>query len=96
MPVRILIPTPLRPFAGGASAVVVEAATLGEAVGELVTRHEGMRKHLFDGGGALRSFVNLYVNDDDARHLAKMDTVLKDGDTVSIVPSVAGGASWRG
>lgn len=95
MPVRVLVPTPLRPFVGGSSAVEVEGVTVADAIAQLVERYDGMRKHLLDGDGRLRTFVNLYVNDEDVRHLSKMETKLRDGDVVSIVPSVAGGAEWR-
>jgi adenylyltransferase/sulfurtransferase len=103
MPVRVLVPTPLRPYVGGTSSVEVAGRTVGDALNDLVRRHEGMRKHLFDGNGSLRSFVNLYVNDEDIRHLAKMSTELGESDVITIVPSVAGGAArggeaapWRG
>ena len=95
MPVRVMIPTPLRPFVGGAPSVDVSGATVGEAIQDLVARHEGVRKHILDGDGKLRSFVNVYVNDENVRHIAKMETPLRDHDVISIVPSVAGGRSWR-
>ena len=92
MPIRVLVPTPIRPYVGGTSSVEVVGRNVGEAMADLVRRHEGVRKHLFDGNGSVRSFVNLYVNDEDVRHLAKMETELRDGDVITIVPSVAGGA----
>jgi MoaD family protein len=88
---RILIPTPLRPFAGKQDVVEVDGATVGEILQTLVARYGDLRKHLYNDEGKLRSFVNVYVNDEDIRHLEREKTTLKTGDTVSIVPSVAGG-----
>ena len=89
---RILIPTPLRPFAGKQDAVEVDGGTVGEILQTLVGRYGDLRRHLYSDDGKLRSFVNIYVNDEDIRHLDREKTVLKAGDTISIVPSVAGGA----
>jgi adenylyltransferase/sulfurtransferase len=72
--------------------VEVEARTVGEALQRLVAEHRDLEKHLFDEHGRLRSFVNVYVNDEDVRYLAKDATVLAAGDVVSIVPSIAGGS----
>jgi molybdopterin/thiamine biosynthesis adenylyltransferase/rhodanese-related sulfurtransferase/molybdopterin converting factor small subunit len=93
MPVRILVPTPLRPFTGQQAVVAAEGATVGELLRSLTTTHPELRPHLFNAEGALRSFVNIYVNDDDIRHLKKEDTPVTPADTVSIVPSVAGGSA---
>ena len=88
----IFIPTPLRPFTGGQDAVDVHAATVTEALERLTQTHPDLRKHLFTGEGKLRSFVNLYLNDEDVRYLpAKEDTPVAMGDTLSIIPSIAGG-----
>ena len=92
MPNRVLIPTPLRPFTGKKDAVEVAGATVGELLADLTRQHEGLKKHLYNDEGRLRSFVNVYVNDEDIRYLQKEQTPVKDGDTISIVPSVAGGA----
>jgi len=92
MPVKVLIPTPLRSYVGNVASIEVQGNTVAEAMSDLAKRHEGIRKHLFDAQGQLRSFVNLYVNDEDIRHLARMETALRDTDTISIIPSVAGGA----
>ena len=89
---RILIPTPLRPFTGQQAAVAVEARTVGELLEKLTTDHSELRPHLFTADGALRSFVNVYVNDEDIRYLDRERTPVADRDTVSIVPSVAGGS----
>jgi molybdopterin/thiamine biosynthesis adenylyltransferase/rhodanese-related sulfurtransferase/molybdopterin converting factor small subunit len=88
---RILIPTPLRPFAGKQDVVEIDGGTVGELLQALVTQFGDLRKHLYNDDGKLRSFVNIYVNDEDIRHLEREKTVLKAGDTLSIVPSVAGG-----
>lgn len=92
MPVRILIPTPLRPYTAHQAAVEVEGRTVGEILQQLTARHVDLRPHLFRDDGRLRSFVNLYVNDEDIRQLGGEDTVVSERDTVSIVPSVAGGS----
>jgi adenylyltransferase/sulfurtransferase len=85
------IPTPLRPYAGREAAVEVPAATVGEALSRLVERHPDLRRHLYGEGGKLRSFVNVYLNDEDVRYLQKEATPVKEGDALSIVPSIAGG-----
>ena len=90
---KILIPTPLRSYAGGQSAVEVRAATVGEAVQALLSSHPDLRKHLYNEQGRLRAFVNLYLNEDDVRYLQHEQTPVADGDTLSIVPSIAGGRS---
>jgi sulfur-carrier protein adenylyltransferase/sulfurtransferase len=89
---RVLIPTPLRPYTGQQDAVEVDGATVGELLASLTARYGDLRKHLYSDDGKLRSFVNVYVNDDDIRYLEREATALKTGDVVSIVPSVAGGA----
>jgi sulfur-carrier protein adenylyltransferase/sulfurtransferase len=89
---RILIPTPLRPFAGKQEFVEVEGQTVGDALQRLVGQYSDLRRHLYNEDGRLRSFVNIYVNDEDIRHLDREQTQLTAGDTISIVPSVAGGS----
>ena len=89
---KILIPTPLRPFTGKQDAVEVDGATIGELLVNLTTKYEGLKPHLYNEQGKLRSFVNVYLNDEDIRYLQKEKTAVKPGDTVSIIPSVAGGA----
>ena len=88
---KIHIPTPLRQYAGKQPAVEVEAATVGEALTGLVSKHPDLRRHLYTEDGKLRAFVNVYLNDEDVRYLQKEATVLKDSDSISIVPSIAGG-----
>lgn len=92
MPVSILIPTALRSFAGGQSEVQVQARTAGEALNQLVTTHPALRKHLYTDAAQLRSFVNVYVGEDDIRHAAGLDTPVPEDGTVMIVPSIAGGS----
>lgn len=87
----LYIPTPLRSFTEHESAVEVTGATVGEALDALATRYPGLRDHLYDREGRLRSFVNIYKNDDDVRYLEGEATPLAAGDTLSIVPSIAGG-----
>jgi len=89
---KILIPTPLRPFTGKLDAVEVDGATIGELLTNLTTKYEGLKPHLYNDQGKLRSFVNVYLNDEDIRYLEKEKTAVKPGDTISIIPSVAGGA----
>ena len=92
MPNTINIPTPLRPFTDKKESVEVSGATVGELLADLTTRYEGLRKHLYGDSGKLRNFVNVYLNDEDIRYLQREQTPVKAGDTLSIVPSVAGGA----
>ena len=89
---KILIPTPLRPFTGQASSVDAPSGTVREVLNSLTVQHGDVAGHLFREDGALRSFVNVYVGEDDIRHLNGLDTVVQTGQTVSIIPSVAGGA----
>ena len=91
MATKILIPTPLRPFTDKLDAVELDGQTVGELLQGLTTRYGGLKQHLYNGDGRLRSFVNVYVNDEDIRYLQKEATPLKSGDVVSIIPSVAGG-----
>src|ERR671939_1501718 len=93
MAVTIIIPTALRQFAGGKSEIEVEAQTAGEALERLTSEHAELRRHLFNDENRLRNFVNVYVNDEDIRHARGADTPLKDGDTIMIVPSIAGGST---
>jgi molybdopterin converting factor small subunit len=88
---KILIPTPLRQYAGNQNAVELAGATVGDLLGSLTQQHDELRRHLFTGEGKLRSFVNIYVNNEDIRHLEKEATRVNEGDTISIVPSIAGG-----
>src|SRR5579862_5724131 len=88
---KILIPTPLRPYTDKKDAVDATGGTIGELLADLTTRHTGLKAHLYNEHGKLRSFVNIYVNDEDIRYLQKEQTPVMATDTVSIIPSVAGG-----
>src|SRR5215467_3278856 len=88
---KILIPTPLRPYTDKQDAVDASGATVGELLADLTRRHSGLRAHLYNEHGKLRSFVNVYVNDEDIRYLQREQTPVAASDTVSIIPSVAGG-----
>src|SRR5207245_6255766 len=91
MATRILIPTPLRPYTDKRDAVDAEGQTVGELLADLTRKHAGLKPHLYTDEGRLRSFVNVYVNDEDIRYLQKEQTPVAAGDTISIIPSVAGG-----
>src|SRR2546425_540523 len=90
--VRVIIPTALRQYAANHDAVEVEAASVEQALGDLVSQFDQLRRHLYAEDGQLRNFVNVYVNEEDIRYLQKDATPLKSGDTISIVPSIAGGS----
>jgi adenylyltransferase/sulfurtransferase len=92
MPNTIHIPTPLRPFTDKKESVEVSGGTVGELLADLTHRYEGLRRHLYTDEGRLRNFVNVYLNDEDIRYLQREQTPVKPGDSLSIVPSVAGGA----
>jgi adenylyltransferase/sulfurtransferase len=88
----IFIPTPLRLYAGGRDTIEIDAATVSEALETLTQSHPDLRKHLFTPEGKVRAFVNLYLNDEDVRYLpAKEGTAVAVADTLSIIPSIAGG-----
>ncbi|HKS43432.1 MAG TPA: ThiF family adenylyltransferase, partial [Blastocatellia bacterium] len=93
MAVNILIPTALRSFTGGKDTVSVEGGTVGDALSLLIEKHADLKKHLYNEEGQLRHFVNIYVNDEDIRYMEKGATPIKDGDVLSIVPSIAGGST---
>ena len=89
----IFIPTPLRQYAGGKDTVSVSAGTVKVALDELTRSFPDLRKHLFTGEGKLRAFVNVYLNDEDVRYLPqKESTAVSASDTLSIIPSIAGGS----
>ena len=91
MPVTVRIPTQLRNLAGGAAQVSVEAATVGDALKALDAAHPGFAERLYDDGGGLRRFVNVFVAEEDIRFLDGLASPVADGQTISIVPAVAGG-----
>jgi adenylyltransferase/sulfurtransferase len=92
MATKILIPTPLRPYTDKQEAVEASGGTIGELLADLTAKYGGLKAHLFNEQGKLRSFVNIYINDEDIRYLQKDQTPVSAADTVSIIPSVAGGA----
>lgn len=87
----VRLPTILRQHAGGQATVNANGGTVGEAIDDLVRQFPGLAGQLVTEEGTLHKFVNVYVNDDDVRYLDKLDTKLGDGDTISILPAVAGG-----
>ena len=91
MPVLVRIPTPLRSLTKGSAEVQAKGDTVDDLVQDLERQYSGLRERLLDDNGALRRFVNIYVNEEDVRFLEGTMTALKDGDTVSIVPAIAGG-----
>jgi molybdopterin synthase sulfur carrier subunit len=91
MAVTVRIPTTLRPLSGGNATVSVEGATLRDVLSNLESAHPGFAERLLDDAGALRKFVNVFVSDDDVRYLQGLDTPVPAGETVSIIPAVAGG-----
>ncbi|MBI3934517.1 MAG: MoaD/ThiS family protein [Acidobacteria bacterium] len=92
MGVKVIIPTPLRQYTGKSDSVVVEGQTVEEVLWNLLSQYGELRKHLYSEDGKLRSFVNIYRNDEDIRYLDRERTAVKETDVVSIVPSIAGGA----
>jgi molybdopterin synthase sulfur carrier subunit len=95
MPVRVIIPTPLRQYAGKKEFVEVEAKNVAEALANLTAQYGDLRRHLYTDDGKLRSFVNVYLGEEDIRYLQKEQTLLRDQDVLSIVPSIAGGTALR-
>jgi len=90
---KVLIPTPLRQYAGKQDTVELSGSTVGEVLTGLTSQFGDLRKHLYNDEGKLRSYVNVYLNDEDIRYLDKEASPVKVGDTISIVPSIAGGAA---
>jgi len=97
---KVLIPTPLRQYAGKQDTVNLSGSTVAEVLNGLTSQYGDLRKHLYNDEGKLRSYVNVYLNDEDIRYLKKEASAVKEDDTISIVPSIAGGApggggSWK-
>ena len=92
MAIQILIPTPLRVYTNNQDTVEAEGSTVGALLSNMTNEYTELQKHLYNEDGKLRSFVNIYLNDDDIRYLDKEKTPVKSEDTISIVPSVAGGS----
>ena len=95
MPVIIIIPSALRQYANDQEEFKVEVQTVGEALDRLTKEYAEVRKHLYTDQNRLRNFVNVYVNDEDIRHVSGRDTPVKDADTIMIIPAIAGGQSNR-
>jgi sulfur-carrier protein len=93
MPVNVKVPTPLRKFTAGSETVSGSGATVGALIEDLEKRYAGIRERICDEQGRVRRFVNLYINGEDIRFLQQLDTKVKDGDEISIVPAIAGGRS---
>ena len=93
MSLKVSIPTPLRRYTDGAQVIEVSGNSVASAMDSLLEKYPSLKKQLYTEDGRLRSFVNVYLNDEDIRYLEKNDTAVKPGDTLSIVPSIAGGAS---
>ncbi len=91
MAVSVRIPTPLRELSGGAAEVSVDGSNVGEVLKALEAQHPGFEQRLFDDAGNLRRFVNVFVADEDIRFLDNLETPVEEGQTVSIIPAVAGG-----
>ncbi|MFB3812588.1 MAG: MoaD/ThiS family protein [Terriglobales bacterium] len=89
---KVLIPTPLRQYTGKQASIEVNGSTVAEALSSLAAQNPDLRRHLFTNEGKLRAFINIYVNDEDIRYLAKENTAVTDADTITIIPSIAGGA----
>ena len=88
---QIRIPTPLRKFTGGMDEVPGSGSTLRVVLENLELQHAGIRKQICDSNGELRRFVNVFINEEDARYLAGLDSEVKEGDVISIIPAIAGG-----
>ena len=91
MAVNVRIPTTMRPLTGGDKQIALDPGSLSDVITALESAHPGMGERLLDEDGALRKFVNIFVDDDDVRYLDGLDTAVADGITVSIIPAVAGG-----
>jgi molybdopterin synthase sulfur carrier subunit len=95
MSILVRIPTPLRKLTGGEGEVRVEGKNIREAIDNLESNYKGIKERICDENGNIRRFVNIYLNDEDIRFLNNLDTEIKDGDSVSIVPAIAGGVSIK-
>lgn len=91
MSAKVRIPTPLRKLTNNEEVVEVAASTVGDAITELQSRFPGIKERLLDENGAVRRFVNVYVNEEDIRFLQNQQTPIKSGDEISIIPAIAGG-----
>ena len=93
MSLKVSVPTPLRRYTDGNGVIEVSGSSVGSALDALLQKYPPLKKQLYTDDGRLRSFVNVYVNDEDIRYLEKAETAVSSGDTISIVPSIAGGSA---
>lgn len=91
MSVTVRIPTPLRTFTNGVEEVTVEGKNIGEIISNLEANYKGIKERICDDSGQIRRFINFYLNDEDIRFLNNLETPVKDGDYISVVPAIAGG-----
>lgn len=91
MATQVFIPTPLKRYVGEKDSVEVAGTTVGEIISNLVTQYPDLRKHIYDERGKLRTFINIFLNDEDIRHINGLQTVVKINDSITMLPSVAGG-----
>ncbi|MBU6232766.1 MAG: MoaD/ThiS family protein [Acidobacteria bacterium] len=92
MAITVRIPTVLRPATGGQAVIEGEGTTIGAVLGRIATDHPGVKPQLFHDDGALHKFLNVYINDDDVRYLGGLEAPVADGDEITLLPAVAGGA----
>ncbi len=92
---KVVIPTPLRQYTGKQDTVTIPGSTVGEVLNALTSQYPDLRKQIFTDEGKVRSFVNVYLNDEDVRYLQKDATAVQASDNISIVPSIAGGSCCR-
>ncbi|MDR1643718.1 MAG: MoaD/ThiS family protein [Clostridiales bacterium] len=90
----LLIPTALRAFAGGQPELDLDGSTAGEVIAALALKHPEIKEHLYEESGKLRSFINVYVGDENVKKLQGLDTPVKESDSVMLVPAIAGGRKW--
>lgn len=95
MPVTVRVPTPLQKLTNNQKQVVAEGGSITAVFESLERKYPGMRERLYDEEGTLRRFINVYVNEEDIRFLDGVDTAIKEGDDISIVPAIAGGTGFR-
>lgn len=93
MAITVRIPTVLRPATGGQAVLSGSGSSIGEILGAIATEHPGVRPQLFNEDGSLHKFLNVYINDDDVRYLGGLDAPVADGDEITLLPAVAGGAA---
>ena len=93
MPIKVMIPTALRHYVGNQESVLLQGGTVGEVIKKLAESYQTLERHLFNEQGKLRNFVNIYLNEEDIRYLKNVETPVREGDTITIVPAIAGGVT---